>query len=322
MLFVLPTGCNQKKVAQVDEPIFFGNIAYDFTYIDSEGNLRIKNFAYNRDDILIEGELKYSSEYDVNWQEQLVAYVHTDETHFDREFVLYNLKTKERKVLSDDAHIGRVKWSPNRRYLLLDVGTYIWRGVSIYDSVTDTVTPIEFSLFYGDSPYYDVLENSWSPDGTKIAVGIEEKVTPETPVGDGESVTTVVLDVVNGLAMNTVARGTSNFRTQPLFWLDGSTIIIEKRHFYDNTRLYEAINFVSNVVTEISDVADEVSDSGISKIDIPEEIKRYHRSISPDEKYVLYEKEGNIFLHALETGATSEIGKGSATRWQEPVFGN
>lgn len=54
----LLAGCRQSK------PEFYKSIPYNFTYIDSEGNLRVKNFTQGVDNTLIEGEF-ISSLYEI-----------------------------------------------------------------------------------------------------------------------------------------------------------------------------------------------------------------------------------------------------------------
>lgn len=292
-------GCTKNNGS---EAVFNKDVTYDFTYIDVDGNLRARTLASDRDDILIKKEFQNSIEYEVNWKEHLVAYVWIGDDEMDSEFVLYNLLKSERTVLSENAHIGRVKWSPNGRYLLLDVGTYIWRSISIYDAMTATITPIEFSV------YPKNLINVWSPDGNKIAVGIEEEVTPETPVGDGESITTAIIDVENKFSLTAIAQGTSDYYTTPELWLDNKTIVIKKEYF-EGKHEYEKIDFVSNVVSKYND-------TDLSGIIIPEEFARYSHSVSSDKKHVLYNKGEEILLYSVDTQNTVFVCKGYNPLWR------
>lgn len=285
----LLAGCRQS------EPEFYKSIPYSLTYVDSEGNLRVKNFTEGIDNILIEGEFisfPAYTKYEVNWDKDLIAYVWND-GDMDREFVLYDIKTNERAVLSENAHVGNVEWSPNYRYLLLDAGTYVWRAISIYDTETKILTPIEFPVFSGPI---------WSFDGNRLAVGIEEDVLPETPVGEGESVTTVILEVSNNFAMSIVARGTSEYNTNPVAWLDENTLLIEKYYFNNSSRVYEKIDLASNKSEEFLE-------------DIQSDISLYSYSLSSDNKYKLYEKNGEILLQSLETGETAVVDEGFVPQW-------
>lgn len=165
--------------------------------------------------------------------------------------------------------------------------------MTIYDAETNALIPINFFVF---------SDPRWSPNGSRLAVGIEEEVWPETPVSDGESVTTVILDVADNLAMSTVVQGTSEYYAIPFAWMDENTLVIEKYYFNDSSRVYEKIDLASNKSEEFLE-------------DIQSDISLYSYSFSSDNKYMLYERNGEILLQSLQTGETVVVGEGFVPQW-------
>lgn len=305
VIAVLFAGGCSKKIATGggENHSLLKGVPYSYTYVDTSGNLRLKNPAGESDVILIEGEFKNSPDYAVNWRERLVAYVFADDQHFGREFVLYNVKTHERKILSEDAHVGNVAWSPNGRYLLLDVGTYVWRAAAVYDCITDTLTPLPVALWLEDR------RSTWSPDGSKIAAGVEETVDPPTPVSEGESVTTVVIDIENNNETQTLIKGTREFYTVPYAWVNDHTLVVKSTEYHSHVVKYIEINYLQGTQRET------VPPEAAGNLTIPQEILRYQHDISPDGEYVLFTQDGVIKIWFRETGRTLPLTESFNMEW-------
>jgi len=127
-------------------------------FVDGDGRLVHKNNKDNSVSVVLAGNFFIES-FAVNEKEQLVAAVAHFKDPDDARFLLYNAATGELTVIGDHAIVGLVSWSPGGRYLVLDRGTYVWRGIEIYDVATGIPRPVEVGIW---ATYI------WSPDGNRL----------------------------------------------------------------------------------------------------------------------------------------------------------
>jgi hypothetical protein len=270
------------------------NIPYSFTYRDNHQALRLVNFNQGTNGILVDGVSSYA----INEKENLIAFVLLNDTYYYGELVLFDIAKNEKRViiLNQPAGVDSDSWCPNGRYLLLDFGTDVFRGTFLYNLAENEFKP------WNEGRFGEAL---WSPDGGALAYGIPEIVTPETPVGAGYSVTTVVRHLNDGHAIQTIIKGASDYHTYPVRWKDQNTLIINK-FFYEGFQVnfFEA-DVLSGQIREISEQE--------ARSNTPYPGPRVH--VSPDGKYGLSISDDKIQLQIIEKGSIIDLFKGDMPRW-------
>jgi len=286
-----------------------------FTYINDNNSLVIESTDGQIKKTIIEGKANEKMiDYDVCWEEQKVAYIvqsvgSADNEEFFTELRLYNLQDDTEAVLHhDDWMIRGVEWSPNKEYILMDIGTGAIGSLSLYSIATSDWIKIQDGVF----------DYSWSPNGEQIALSVREEVNPQTPVDDGSSFTTVVLNLKKENTIQTIMTGTTNFYVSPVTWGDDNTLYIEKRIFGEEQPIYYKVNVTDNKLVEID--AKELPNQNDSS-SYPEEVREVLHEVSPDGTKVLYVKysEADEKLKVMLWDATSqvktELGFGEMPKW-------
>lgn len=268
-----------------------------FFYVDKNGGLRQRNIEGTIDNIIVAGNF-FIEDYDVHTESRLIALVVRFEKPDVAQFVLYNADTGDVKVLGEDAIVGAVKWSPNGKYLVLDRGTYIWRNIEIYNTLTQTLTPL-------DVP---VGEYAWSPDGSRLLADIQEFVEPPTPVSAGESSTAALVEISDDLDIQILLEGTSEYWITVHSWQDDDSVLVKKINLEDGQEEYLMITLESGDVT----IAKPPKDTPV-----PDDISLRLFDVSADQKHVLYEENGLIQLWNVETGERVDLCEGTMAKWNK-----
>ena len=318
LILTLLVGCStQNSDSDNKNTTPLQNIPHSFGYINKNGNIVINNLTEGKKQVVAKGNFIVS--WSVNTHEQLVSYIvnHTDNEYGNTEVILKNYKSNEQKILASGKPYTHVQWSPNGRFLLLFSCTYelwLWGEAEIYDVQNDTLSLLEMPVIVWS--HY----NSWSPDGKKVFLGVQETVFPEAPIWTGKSVTTVVLHVEDDFSVETVKKGTIDFYTEPYAWLDNHTVTVKSDYFTNYTkeqspegRKYKReltkINLITGQEKDISLVE-------IEGIQPPEDVASHHYQISPDKKYVLYiDSEDTMMLWIVDTDERIQLDEGYSFKW-------
>ena len=276
-----------------------------FTYIDSGGNLVLQNVKDQTQKVIMAGEDIH--DYDYYREKGLLAYIRNNAEEESREFVLYHEGDEISEKILADEFASSVSWSPGGKYLLLDSGTSAHRSIRIVNMETGTQVEVNGIISY-----------LWSPGGTVLALGVAEEVEPATPVEDGKTYTTAVMYLEKEKHIKTIVKGTSDFSTTPLLWLDQDTLVVVKRNYMD---------YLNEVY--LKSQIQQVNVSEIPKTELPpdkresfpaETVSTYH-SISADGNMVLssfYNEKAEtleVMLYDRRSGNKLSLGAGEKAKW-------
>ena len=276
-----------------------------FSYI-FEDKLMLKNTEDGSEQTLIGKGASFV--YDFNIKDGFLAYATYGSS--EDKIIIYNLKTKYKKVVQSIRSSPReIKWSPDRKYIVVDFGT----GV------------------IGDTKVYDVAKDSWisigahtsgfvlSPFNNTIALAVTEKVEPETPMEKGQSLSIATFSPDERNSLHTLVKGTSDFYYRPIEWIDKTTIAIAKKYFSEGKDpSYYKLNIENGDLEEI-----QKSDINFFKEhdDLPPEASNVLVNVSPNKKLVLYSvydeamKKSKIRLWDREKKSITDFPAGSDARW-------
>lgn len=129
-----------KSVSIDDEPLRI--VVEDnktFSYI-FEDKLMIKNTEDGTEQTLIGSGASFV--YDFNLKDGLLAYATYGSS--EDKIIIYNLKTKEKKIVQSIWSSPReIKWSTDRKYIVVDFGTGVIGGTKVYDIAKDSWIDID-----------------------------------------------------------------------------------------------------------------------------------------------------------------------------------
>ncbi len=151
---------------------------------------------------------------------RMLAYIYEDPHSGIRYVHLYDiLERVDRPVAGlQDPFLSDVTWSPDGRYLAGDIGCCpqgrIMRILDMRDE--RIVSKYEYSLGY-----------AWSPDGTQLALGVEQPVEPPLPVGEGTSNSIIILKVGQN-AFRKVIEGNREYLYWPVAWLPDGRLVYKR----------------------------------------------------------------------------------------------
>ena len=283
-----------------------------FTYINDNNSLVIESTDGEIKKSIIEGKANEKMiDYDVSWEEQKVAYIvqFVDVEEFFTELRLYNLKDDTEEVLHHDEWMIRgVEWSPNNEYILMDIGTGAIGSLSLYNLATTDWIKIQDGVF----------SYSWSPNGEQIALSVREEVNPQTPVDDGSSFTTIVLNLKKENTIQTIMTGTSNFYVSPKTWGDDNTLYIAKWIFGEEHPVYYKVDVADNKLIEIDE---KQLPNHHDNSSYPEEVRNVLHEVSPDGAKVLYVKYSEadeklkVMLWDSPSQVKTDLGFGEMPKW-------
>jgi len=244
-----------------------------------------------------------------------LAYIYEDPRSGVRNIHLYDLlRGIDRPVEAlQDPFLSNVTWSPDGRYLAGDIGCCpegrILRIIDINDK--QVVGEYEYSLGY-----------AWSPDGKRLALGVEQPVEPPIPLGGGHSNSIVIVEVGKN-ALQKVVEGSREHLYWPVAWLP------------DGRLLYGRICIEEGTSPELWEI--EIEEDKIHKpqraVDIPaiydrqrvlsrlpSELRNSQTgefSWSPDGQWVVFHtKQGIYLLNWAEDGKPQYLVEGTRPVWQ------
>ena len=311
LILIFLVGCSsQNSDSDNKNTTSLQNIPHSLGYINKNRNLVINNLTEGKEQVVLKENFIVS--WSVNTHEQLVSYIvnvnHTGNEYSDTNVILKNYNTNKQKILASGKPYSFLKWSPNGKYLFLfSRNNAIWGEGEIYDVQNDSLIRIDKPISILS---YSNRNNIWSPDSNKIALGIAEEVLPKTSMNEGESITTAVLCIENGLTIQPIKQGTSIVYTEPFSWLNSDTIIVQS-HFFSgkDKQVLTAINITTKEERDISFLE-------IDGFQLPEDVVRYHYQISPDKKYVLYiDSEDTMMLWIVDTDERIQLNEGYSFQW-------
>ncbi len=202
-------------------------------------------------------------------------------------------------------------WSPNSRYLALDLGTYVIRAIKIVDVAADKLVASFSMLAYRGMAF--------SPDGSKLAIGLIEVDKEDRPYNP----TVTILHWATGRRQVVVQGKTEKDSYETVAWLADGRLLYKR---YEQPSGKESVWTIIPGTNAEPQPASNIPleyDSEAVMARIPEGLRSpYARfSFSPDKTWLAFEgKDGNrsvIHIMSWKTGELiGSIADGSNPAWQ------
>lgn len=148
---------------------------------------------------------------------RLLAYIYRQEGAKEWQAHLYDPQSQSDRPIEavSDEMLASVEWSPNSRYLILDIGTSIARRIYIVDVSTGHI--VDELVAYG---------YAWSPDSNRLAFGLlTPQVTPIVDIEVNGSISLAVMEVGRRQPPQVVVTGTAQTLYFPRAWLPDGRVL-------------------------------------------------------------------------------------------------
>jgi dipeptidyl aminopeptidase/acylaminoacyl peptidase len=162
---------------------------------------------------------------------EVVGYIYEKEGQLSRQVVLYELDTQHIRTVAPHVSeqwlyetLRRLTWSPNGRYLVLDMGTSLARHLIVIEASTGQLIRELIATGY-----------AWSPDGNRLAFGQPRPLERPISLEDGDSYSLAVL-TIGQEEPRLVFEGTSKTLYFPQAWLPDDRLLYERLDWDEETQ--------------------------------------------------------------------------------------
>jgi Tol biopolymer transport system component len=199
-----------------------GSIAF----IDLDGQLVLTD-PHGRDQQLLTTEGQAMSP---AWSPdgQMLAYVYQEKGSKERRAHLYDTSNEMDHPIEavSDPRLSLINWSPDGRYLILDVGCCLKRELHIVRLADEQIVANLSALNY-----------AWSPDGDRLVIGLREPLETPIPVEPGDSVSLGIVEIEQGKPQrHIVLTGTNQILYFPLGWLSDGRVLYDRLDWNESTQ--------------------------------------------------------------------------------------
>jgi len=158
---------------------------------------------------------------------QTLAYVYHEEGSKVQQAHLYNPLNRTDSLITvvSDPMLVLVNWSPNNRYLALDVGCCFERRLNIVEISGGQIVD-ELNVF----------NYAWSPNGDRLVFGLRTPLEAPISVEPGDSVSLAVIQVGQGQQPQVVFEGTHQALYFPLAWLHDGRVLYDQLDWDESTQ--------------------------------------------------------------------------------------
>lgn len=156
-----------------------------------------------------------------------LAYVYQEADDEIRYIRLYDLADGRDYPLKSrrDRFLTNLSWSPDGRYLAVEFGCCLeGRTLDVIDAGSGkTVDSFAYSVRY-----------AWSPESTRLALGVDKPLDPPIPIGGGDSVSLAIVEIGRGQPQ-LVMEGTREFFYWPVAWLSDGRLLYKQYDTADSS---------------------------------------------------------------------------------------
>jgi|GEM_PF-6471397 len=286
------------------------NISFKYTFIAAGSKIVLSDFPAREESILVDdGEIM---DYALSPNGGSLAYiVRVSEQVYD--IKIADTRTPETELLftyRDMLPAHTVKWSPDGRYLQVDVSTSLAGSAYIFDTYRG-----------GLLCQIGLTDACWSPDGEIIAFGQVRELDPPLPNEIGGTIDINFMYLDKPGTINPVVPGSADYLLWPAGWLSDDRLLIRKTEMNNRAdESYLEYDFASGRPQEVRFSAVNPGDEPV----LPEEIDRRQHSLSPDGNHALFTRydpaDGQVYIHlwGREEDCVVRLQSGEKPKWVYP----